>query len=329
MDLLIAPYTVSKAQADGAPTTGVPGWATDGNPATNTPATQWPAYAFNAVQEELTNLIVGGGLALSRSDNSLVLRAVRAIASGVGLSAAGTKVVQASQPLAVAELGKTVILNSLSGSLVVTLPPAATAFRGARFEFINNGAIGASVVKQGSDNVLNTDGSLAAAGASVPVGAFLTLECVDSATWMIVNASPASASTSTAGVLRVSSTLQAQQMTDDGVAITPKKLKDAFLGGNQQLTTLGFQKMPGGTIEQWLRVPHTLGMGVPQAYTFPFAFPNATLGVSIVDISAPNSGAVVWAASQITASGLSMFWNYSNVTGGTSSREVFVRAIGW
>lgn len=246
-----------------------------------------------------------------------------------GLSAAGMKAVQSSQTLAIADLGSTVILNALTGSLTVTLPPAASAFRGARFEFINNGAIGASIVKQGSDNVLNTDGSLAAAGASVPVGAFLTLECVDSATWMIVNASPASASTTTAGVLRISSTLQAQQMADDGVAITPKKLKDAFLGGNQQLTTLGFQKIPGGTIEQWLRVPHTLGMGVSQAYTFPFAFPNATLGVSIVDISAPSSGAVVWAASQITASGLSMFWNYSNVTGGTSSREVFVRAIGW
>ena len=54
MDLLIAPYTVTKEQADTAPATGTPGWATDGNPATNKPATQWPAYAFNAMQEAVS-----------------------------------------------------------------------------------------------------------------------------------------------------------------------------------------------------------------------------------------------------------------------------------
>ena len=77
MDLLIAPYTVTKEQADTAPATGTPGWATDGNPATNKPATQWPAYAFNAMQEELTGVIQGSGLVLNRSDNTLLLKAIQ------------------------------------------------------------------------------------------------------------------------------------------------------------------------------------------------------------------------------------------------------------
>ncbi len=79
MDLLIAPYTVAKEQADAAPATGTPGWATDGNPSTNKPATQWPAYAFNAMQEELVALIQGGGQTLNRNDNTLLFKAVKAL----------------------------------------------------------------------------------------------------------------------------------------------------------------------------------------------------------------------------------------------------------
>ncbi|OWT67877.1 phage tail protein [Achromobacter marplatensis] len=66
-----------KEQADTAPAAGTPGWATDGNPATNKPATQWPAYAFNAMQEELTGVIQGSGLVLNRSDNTLLLKAIQ------------------------------------------------------------------------------------------------------------------------------------------------------------------------------------------------------------------------------------------------------------
>lgn len=77
MDLLIAPYTVIKEQADKAPVTGTPGWATDGNPSVNKPATQWPAYAFNAIQEELASLILSAGLDLNRNDNTQVLSALQ------------------------------------------------------------------------------------------------------------------------------------------------------------------------------------------------------------------------------------------------------------
>lgn len=62
MDRLIANYSVPLAQADTAPTTGTPQYATDGDPATNKPATLFPAYAFNAIQDEIRNVIVAAGL---------------------------------------------------------------------------------------------------------------------------------------------------------------------------------------------------------------------------------------------------------------------------
>lgn len=111
MDLLIAPYTVAREQADIAPATGVPGWATDGNPATNKPATQWPAYAFNAMQEELTSVILGSGLALSRNDNSLLLKAVQrmisaAVANRPPIYSVNALPIQDVGPIIVAEYGE-------------------------------------------------------------------------------------------------------------------------------------------------------------------------------------------------------------------------------
>ncbi|WP_199771002.1 pyocin knob domain-containing protein [Achromobacter sp. AONIH1] len=79
MDLLIAPGTVDAAHADKAPATGTPGWATDGNPATGTPATLWPAYAFNAMQEELSTVIKQAGISLSRGDNTQLHAAINAL----------------------------------------------------------------------------------------------------------------------------------------------------------------------------------------------------------------------------------------------------------
>lgn len=73
----------------------------------------------------------------------------------------------------------------------------------------------------------------------------------------------------------IASTVQAQALTDDSLALTPKKLADAFKGGNQSLSANGFQKYPGGLIEQWCTVSGALGGTA--VVTFPIAFPNAVL----------------------------------------------------
>jgi len=62
MDRLIATNTVPFAFADRAPGAGTPGYATNGNPSAGLPATVWPAYEFNAIQDEIMNVIVAAGI---------------------------------------------------------------------------------------------------------------------------------------------------------------------------------------------------------------------------------------------------------------------------
>ncbi|KAA8387031.1 hypothetical protein, partial [Acetobacter tropicalis] len=79
MDLLIAPNTVPLADADTAPATGTPGYATDGDPSTGTARTPFPAYAWNAVQIELTTVMTKAGLILDKGDNTQLYQAIKII----------------------------------------------------------------------------------------------------------------------------------------------------------------------------------------------------------------------------------------------------------
>ncbi|WP_244107582.1 hypothetical protein [Burkholderia anthina] len=81
MDRLIAANSVPQAQADTAPTTGTPQFATDGNPASNIPATRWPAYAFNAMQEELIAILTAAGITPDRTNNAQVAIAIQKLIS--------------------------------------------------------------------------------------------------------------------------------------------------------------------------------------------------------------------------------------------------------
>ncbi|WP_086650879.1 hypothetical protein [Acetobacter cibinongensis] len=77
MDLIIAPGTVTEDKADTAPTTGVPGFATDGDPQNQTPRTVFPAYVFNALLKELRSVIESAGLKLDRNDTTQLLQAIK------------------------------------------------------------------------------------------------------------------------------------------------------------------------------------------------------------------------------------------------------------
>ncbi|MFS8367760.1 hypothetical protein ACJRO0_09745 [Acetobacter oryzifermentans] len=82
MDLLIAPGTVDVSKADTAPTTGTPGWATDGDPVNLVPRTVLPAYAFNSIQAEIYNVLLGAGLTPDRNNNKQLWQAISQIATG-------------------------------------------------------------------------------------------------------------------------------------------------------------------------------------------------------------------------------------------------------
>ncbi|GAA3684215.1 hypothetical protein [Acetobacter lovaniensis] len=81
MDLLIATNTVPQEQADKAPASGTPGWATDGNPATGQMATDAPAWHYNMMMSELLAIIKAAGFTPSNSDWSQVLKAMQTIFS--------------------------------------------------------------------------------------------------------------------------------------------------------------------------------------------------------------------------------------------------------
>lgn len=76
MDRLLAPNSVAFGSADTAPLTGTPQYATSGNPNTGVPPTIWPAYQYNAIQEEIMAVITAAGLTPARNTWTQLLSAI-------------------------------------------------------------------------------------------------------------------------------------------------------------------------------------------------------------------------------------------------------------
>lgn len=87
MNRLKATNSVAFADRDIAPLTGTPQYATDGNPQASIPPTIWPAYAYNMVQDEIINAIVGAGLT---PDDTNWAQLAAALGLGAGQSSIGT-----------------------------------------------------------------------------------------------------------------------------------------------------------------------------------------------------------------------------------------------
>lgn len=82
MDRIIAANSVNLAGADGPPASGTPQYATDGNPALNIPATRWPAYQYNAIQEEIMNVLIAAGITPDKANNAQLLAALQSVNLG-------------------------------------------------------------------------------------------------------------------------------------------------------------------------------------------------------------------------------------------------------
>jgi hypothetical protein len=146
MDRLIAPNSVIAAQADTAPTTGTPQFATDGNPATNVPATQWPAYQYNAFQEELIAVLVAAGITPDRTQNNQVAAAIKALIQGVA--------------------GVTPVIGSVR-NLAMTVATASATATVTADEIVVGTALGGSKLTLGS---FNKSINLATMGVNAGVG---------------------------------------------------------------------------------------------------------------------------------------------------------------
>lgn len=89
------------------------------------------------------------------------------------------------------------------------------------------------------------------------------------------------------GIIRIATALQAQELASDSLALTPKKLNDAFKGANQQLAANGIQKLPGGLILQW--GVGLSGTGAGASIPYNVAFPNAVFAVGPTLVENPTS----------------------------------------
>lgn len=141
---------------------------------------------------------------------------------------------------------------------------------------------------------------------------------------------PASASETTGGLIELATTAEAQALLDDLRALTPKKLADAFKGGNTLIPAgtngQGFFKLPSGLIVQFGF------MSGFDSYTvvLPIAFPSRHLMHPLATASGPAdyaTAATCWAeTSEPTTTGFKIFTYRPGNTGGAISAA---RAVSW
>lgn len=81
------------------------------------------------------------------------------------------------------------------------------------------------------------------------------------------------------GKTTVASTLQTQQQTSNTVLLTPSGLSTALKGGNQSLSTTGYQSLPGGLIIQWGTATAGANNTEGPSNTFPVAFPTSLVSL--------------------------------------------------
>ena len=92
------------------------------------------------------------------------------------------------------------------------------------------------------------------------------------------------ATESLAGIIKISTTAQVSDGTDNTTAVSPAKLKELYTLGSSK-TQNGYQKLPSGVILQWgLAVIHPIQNGIgsftEQSINFPITFPNSCLSVN-------------------------------------------------
>ncbi|AKQ55189.1 tail fiber protein [Bordetella hinzii] len=119
------------------------------------------------------------------------------------------------------------------------------------------------------------------------------------------------ASETVQGIIQIATTAIAQGLTDDALALTAKKLDDAFKGANQSMSGISpYQRLPGGW---WLVLGgFTFNGGTATTVTFPMAFPtrcfavwpvNPSQGIAVTTTSITKTNATISYGSAISTSG--------------------------
>ncbi|TFL14230.1 hypothetical protein CSC67_08745 [Pusillimonas caeni] len=133
------------------------------------------------------------------------------------------------------------------------------------------------------------------------------------------------ATESVRGIIELATMSEAQGLTDDERALTPKKLADAFKGSNQLDNFNGYQKFPGGMILQLGSAAIGPSVSGRLTTTLPISFPKGSYRVFCIDAS-NESNKTVLAYSGRTNSTFDVTWY--RVQGSTTTNSEWM-AIGW
>lgn len=132
------------------------------------------------------------------------------------------------------------------------------------------------------------------------------------------------ADSTTGGRVRYSTVAEAQDLGNNGTALTPYMLDQAYRGGNQGAV---WQRIPGGRIEQWTYVAlGDITDGTSGAITFPVTFSSSTLGFSLSCYDSSANGYFSVVVTAISTSSIS--YRINEYTGAVQNARLYLRVIG-
>lgn len=244
----------------------------DANPAGGVQGSPVPAAAIEHPMREIINVITAAGLTPNAADLTQLKQAIQRIATG-GDYKESCRVATTANLAALSGLPTIDGVVLVAGDRVLVKDQTTGSQNG-----IYLAAAGAWSRATDAD-----DGTKLSPGASVPVETgtanadTIWLLTTDGAitigttalTWQIKSGD---ASTTRKGQVQLTTSAEAQALTDAFKALTPATLVAALQGGNQSLAANGYQKLPGGLIIQW---GYSTAGQTETVVTFPVAFPTA------------------------------------------------------
>lgn len=192
--------------SDSTNTANAAGEFTEGNPAAGAAATLLKAQWLNAIQRELCGLVLGAGINLNASDDSQVLKAVKALQFGMGSTTGGTVVIDA---------------EALTSTSIVRVGPKWVGSPNPGTDGLNQGSLFHRSAFDGADYQVQMFQSMTADIISFRRKTNGTWEDPVFA-WHTGNLGRAT--TTVAGIVPIATTAQVNAGTDAGSAVTPLTL---------------------------------------------------------------------------------------------------------